>query len=146
MDRSQEGFTLVEVLIVVSVLLVIIVGSIFLGGSQFAKRQIDGEAEEMLSVLRRAQARSVSGYVSDVWGVHIQTSEYTLFLGSDWPARDTTYDEVHVLPASMTALGISEVHFIIGTGETPDYGTITLTQDSESSTITVSESGLITMP
>ncbi|MFH1632230.1 MAG: prepilin-type N-terminal cleavage/methylation domain-containing protein [bacterium] len=144
--EQNRGFTLVEVLVVVAILALIVFIATGLGANTLTKNQIGIETDQMISLLRRAQARSVSGYQDDVWGVHLTSTDYTLFKSNDYATRDTSFDEVYNLPSSLSASGLTDVVFEIRTGETTDTGTITLTLSAsgETSTLTINSNGRIT--
>lgn len=136
--KHPRGFTLIEVMVVVAIFSVITFIAIGVGAGGFTKNQITVESENLTSVLRVAQARSVSGHQGDVWGVHVTSSDYTLFLGSDYATRDTAYDAVYDLPSGLVASGLTDVVFEIRSGETSDVGSITLTNSGTGDTVTLS--------
>jgi prepilin-type N-terminal cleavage/methylation domain-containing protein len=135
---NVRGFTLVEVMVVVAIVAVLAFLAASLGASSYTKSQLSVETEDLILALRRAQSRTVSGYKDGTWGVHLTASGYTLFKGSTYAGRDSSYDEVHTYPPTITGSGLSDVIFVYRTGKTSNTGTITLTLSVDSTTGTVS--------
>jgi len=65
-----------------------------------------GQAEHMV---RRAQLLAQSGKEESEWGYHSETG--TLFLGTEYDTRDTSFDENIEVPSSVVVSGILEVYF-----------------------------------
>lgn len=141
----MKGFTLVELVIILAILLLLfaIVGS--LSSNTLPKSQLLSSAETVVQTLRRAQALSIAGKHDSLWGVYLTASDITLFAGSSYATRNTEHDQREVFPAGITVSGISEVVFEAITGETSNPGTIMLVADAtgQTSTITIYASGLI---
>lgn len=144
--KNTRGFTLIELMVVIAIFSVITFIAIGVGAGGFTKNQITVEAENLTSILRVAQSRSVSGHQGDVWGVHMTSSDFTLFLGNDYATRDTAYDEVRDLPSGIVASGLTDVVFEIRSGETSNTGTITLTNSDtgDTVTLTINQHGRVT--
>lgn len=140
---SERGFTLVELLIVFVVfgILFAIVGT--LSSNTLPKNQLKVEADVVESMLRQAQSRTIAQDVDSVWGVHLTSADATLFAGTSYGARDTTYDIVRTFPDIITASGLTDVIFDYRTGKTSNTGTITLTASitGETESITVNANG-----
>ena len=142
----QKGFTLIELLIVMTVIAIITLIAAGISVGFFSRNQLADQSEQLISVLRVAQSRTVAGYADGSWGVHLTSSTYTLFQGANYAGRSTAYDEVHTLPEGITASGLSDVIFTIRTGETSNTGTITLTDVASgiTKTITINANGRVT--
>lgn len=143
---NLKGFTLIELLVTIAVFAVIVLIAVTSSSLVFQKNQLSEERDQLVSVLRVAQSRSVSGYADGIWGVHLTSSNYTLFQGTTYAGRTTSYDEVHTLPSGTSLSGLTDVVFSIRTGETTDTGTITLTEvvSNETKSITINGNGRIT--
>lgn len=146
MLANKRGITLVELLVTIGILSIVALIGVSLAANVFTSNQVTVEADQLGNVLRLAQTRSVSGYQDDVWGVHTNLSEYTLFKGSTYAGRDTAFDEVHAIQAGVEISGLTDVVFDIRTGATSNTGTITLThvESGESKTISINENGRVT--
>ena len=150
---SQKGFTLVELLAIVGVL-VILAGLGIPAFRNFERRsELDRTAESIANVLRLAQSKTVASEESDQWGVYFSTSsnQYILFRGDDYSSRDPLYDEIKEFSQNIeikeinTNTGTSQIVFERLTGAAGAYGHISLKLKSESSEklVYVENSGLI---
>jgi prepilin-type N-terminal cleavage/methylation domain-containing protein len=141
----MRGFTLIELVIVLAIMLMLsaIVGT--LSSNTLPKNQLQSESETIVENLRRAQALTIAGKQDQLWGVHLTSSTLTLFAGTSYATRDTQYDQVRSLPAGLSVSGLTDVVFEAITGETTNTGTTTLTADATSETvsITVNARGLV---
>lgn len=140
----QRGFSLIEVLLSMAMIAVLAGVSIPVYNTFAVRNDLDINAQHAANALRRAQtyARGVQG--DSVWSVRVQTSAITLFKGTNFASRDTSFDEVISLPASATATGLSEVQFAKLTGIPNTTGSITLTSNSnETRTLTVNAKGVV---
>ncbi len=105
------GFTLLEVIIVVSILsflAAIVVGDFIL----FQKRSaLDNDTQEVVAVLKLAQNKTLSSENDSQYGVYLDASvspnKYTLFKGSVFASRDSSFDQPHFLSANVEFFGIS---------------------------------------
>lgn len=103
--KTQRYFTLVEFLIIISVIFVLIV----LGVINFRLFQkefiLQNTSEEIINVLRLAQSKTLASEGANNWGVYFETStsphQYILFKGERFALRDASSDEVHKLPNSV---------------------------------------------
>ena len=146
---SQRGYTLIELLIVIAIILVLVVVSVqgFIAytrstGPQAAARTVLGSLEE-------AHARTLASENDTEYGVHVETSSVTLFVGTTYTSGDASND-VRTLPhrTEISAYAISgggdEIVFDRITGDALMTGTITVSRvgGSEARTITVHATGL----
>lgn len=141
----QAGFTLVEMLIVLAIafLLFGVVGSI--ASNTYPKNQLRSEMQTVVQTLRQAQALTIARKHDSIWGAHMTSTDVTLFAGSSYATRDTQYDRVHTFPSGISVSGLTDVVFEAFRGTTTQTGTITLTSDatSESVSITINANGVI---
>ncbi len=137
------GFTIIELLIVIAIVGGIIVFALSMGVYFFRGQNLDKGTSEVLQALRRSQFLAFAQKLDSPWGVYFSGSQYTLFKGSSYAGRDTAYDEVFDLPSGITPSGISEEVFAKYTGLPGTTGTITLTSDAGSRTITVNGQGMV---
>lgn len=146
---SPGGFTFVEVLTAVAVLLIIV--GIIMGGLSSFRRSADlGYASDRtLVMLREARRRTIESYGASSWGVHFESSRVVLFRGNifvDGAADSESFvvsPTVH-LPSISLQGGGSNVVFIRISGATNEWGTIALESSSGTSrVITIYASGLV---
>lgn len=123
----RPGFTLIEVLIVFS--LISIVGALALASATQSKRTRDLHAagEQVLSVLRVAQSKALGGINRASWGVHVQSDRVVIFQGPAYlgsPSTETFMlaDTVEVANLSLAGGG-SDILFNRLDGRTNQAGT-----------------------
>jgi prepilin-type N-terminal cleavage/methylation domain-containing protein len=146
---ARNGFTLIEVLVVIAIMLILTLISLQ-GLQTFAYRTgYIGAARTVLGALEEAQARTLASDNALAYGVHFETSSVTIFQGSTYVAGAATND-VRTLPNRTSidnialAGGVSSVVFARLTGTTPASGTVRVivTADPTASrTITIYKTG-----
>lgn len=147
-NHNNYGFTFVEVLITVAV--ITILGSIALVSFNASRnvRDLSTTEQNVLSVLRLAQSKTLAGENDSAWGVHLESNQITLFQGSTYAS--SPLKQTYALPDSVEVTGVllngggSDVIFKRVTGETDQTGTFTLNviaNPSHSRSITVNGSG-----
>ena len=134
-----RGFTLLELLIVVSVLLVLvsIVVSPF---SSFRNRSLlNIEVENITTLINNARSKTLSSYNDSEYGVHFEANRVVFFKGTSFVEPDVNNIEI----VFNTAIYISDISLVGGgsnlvfnrlTGKTDENGTITVALTSASTT------------
>lgn len=143
--RTKSGFSLIEMLLCVAVL-----GCIFAFSNPIyalfqTRNDLDIASDTVANELRSAQtfAQAVDGDIE--WGVYVQNTGVTLFKGSTYATRDTTYDQVATFTSSMTVSGPTEIIFSKVFGLPSTTGTITLTSpNNETRTVAINAKGTLT--
>jgi len=158
--KSGAGFTLVEVLTIVGILIVLT--GMAVPAFRFFGRESDlnNSAEEIINTLRLAQNKTLASEGASQWGVYFSTTttphQYILFEGSSFASRATSSDEVHQLSKSIEIYEIdlwggNEVVFEKVTGytsSTSQTGKVSIRlkdEPSKTKTIYVENSGLISL-
>jgi len=154
-QRFGAGFTLVEILVVVGIIVLFLGLSIVQLRSFQQVSYLENIGKEAIAALRLAQSRTLASEGALQYGVHFDTTatphQYTLFQGSSYGARDTTKDEIMVLPKtieiSVISLGgANEVVFLRLTGQAGAQGTITFRQIADptyTKTVSILSSGTV---
>ncbi len=141
---TKSGFTLLEVLLsIATISLIVGFSSVVFQNSQVRTDHESG-ASSLVQSYRRAQmlSRAVDG--DSQWGVRIQDGSLTLFKGASYAARDTNFDELTDVPATITVSGLQEVVFAKKTGLPQSTGTTTLlSSTNETRTVTINGEGMI---
>ena len=150
-QKSLMGFTLIEILIVISIFSILFA---FISAPlmSFYKDVVyRGNVENVLTMIDEARKSTLSSYYSSQYGVHLSTSTVTLFRGDTYSEEDTNND-VYDLSGivEITEININgsvyDIVFERITGETTGYGTIEislLTGSTSPKTITIYKSGLV---
>lgn len=141
---KNAGFTLIEILLSIAVIVIIAGISIPVYQSFQVRNDLDIATVETAQTLRRAQmlAQAVDGDTS--WGVNIQSGSLTLFKGASYATRDSSFDELFDIPTSIVPSGASEIIFTKFSGLPQNIGTITLNSNAnETRSITIDVKGTI---
>lgn len=142
-NNLSQGFTLLELLLSLA-LIAILAGfsaSIFLRIQ--TKNDLDSSAATVVQNLRRAQLLAQAVDSDIAWGVKIQNGSIILFKGASYATRDTAFDEISTIPNSIGASGVSEIVYNKFTGLPQLSGTITLSTNTDTSTVTINEKGTV---
>ena len=142
---GQRGFTLMEVLLSVSIIGILVGLSAPVYETFVRRNDLDLATQNIAATLRRAQLYARNGNYDAAWSVEIQSGTVTLFQGTNFGGRNTNYDETYTMPGTVTPSGTGEVQFAQFTADpTPTSSTITLTSTTSSvRTITVNAQGMV---
>lgn len=138
----QNGFTIVELVVVLAVTAILFLISGSLALNTLPKNTVQVEAGSITDTLRRAQSRTVSGYKDLVWGVHFTSADMTLFAGSSYAARNPVFDEARTFSSGVTISGLEDVIFEYANGGTQNIGDIIITSNSTGEIVTLKVNSL----
>lgn len=162
-NHQPRGFTMIEVLVSIGILMLFF-GLSFASLNAMHKTSIvRGSGDTVASAVSTAALRARAGAQGSPWGVYFDYDEVTriptkvvVFSGASYATRTTAYDIEYPLgespvftTVSLQGAGASsgndhEVVFSALSGETAQYGTIVLTAQDKTSTITISAIGVPT--
>ena len=144
MNAKSRGFTLVEVLLSVTIISMLVGLSLPVYKSFQDRNDLDLTTESIANSFRRAQVYAGAVNGDSQWGVEVQGSTVTLFKGATFASRDTSYDEVTTIPGNMAVSGLSEVLFSKLSATPNTTGSVTLTANSNDiRTITINAKGMV---
>lgn len=142
--RSQRGFSLLELLLVIAVIGIIVGISAPLAQRFQIKQDTRNSIVEIVRTMQLAQTRAATGYQDSSWGVLIDDTTITMFAGSSYAGRDTNLDETSPISGSLTISGDTEFVFTQQTGIPIRPGTMTITSlDTNTHDIVVTSQGTI---
>ena len=134
----QKGMTVVETLIVISIMVVLILIVL----PQFSKikenQVIKNAVEDTVSVLHSAQSKSLASVNSGEFGVHFQSNHVIIFKGEVFSAGSIDNNIINIIsPARITNVtlgGVSsnsgELYFLHLSGVLSMTGTVTISTSS----------------
>lgn len=154
--KQQAGFTLVELLVVVTIIAIIFgLSVVSLGQPQAASNRQD-TTDTLLADLKNQQLFAMVGTTGSATaqqpaGLYVQSNQYTLFTGSSYNSSDS-YDYVVSAPTGTTfstTFPSGIVLFNKGAGDingfTSGSNTITITTSAGTRTLTIDRYGAISV-
>ncbi|HBH46372.1 MAG: hypothetical protein A2445_03310 [Candidatus Jacksonbacteria bacterium RIFOXYC2_FULL_44_29] len=128
--KNDFGFTIVEILVVMAVLLILSFSGIFTYQAMEERMNIDTATESLISVIQLARSKTIASENAAAYGVYFESDKYVLFKGDayDPAALDNV---VHLLPAGVEIYDISlaggpEALFKRLSGGTDNVGNVSL--------------------
>ena len=139
----MRGFTILEISLVIAMMFVIAALTFPITAS-FMRSQTQGDAaDELVSVLRRAQSEATYQKNDSSFGVKVLSNSYVLFEGSSYATRNEDEDEVTVFSSTISHGGQGEVVFEQLTGIPSATGTISVILGREQVDIAIHTEGRI---
>ncbi len=154
--RKRQGFTLMELLLVIAIIAVLATVSVLNLNGRRAHTELDGTAKQIASILREAEGRAVSQDSGASWGVHFENAAaggfFALYATSYAPNATRSYSRLPVsvryAPASIPVGNSVDVAFAQITGLPSGAASVTVESiggTSESMTVTVGANGLVSI-
>ena len=107
----SKGFTAVEILIVIAIMIAMISLSTPLFRSFQKESDLVQSSEKIINILRLAQNKTLASERDSQWGVLFATStdsyELILFKGASFDSREAGFDEAYGLPKSVEIFEVS---------------------------------------
>lgn len=138
---NNRGFTLIEMIIVIAIMSVIGTLGTLMSLDAYRGFSFHSELDVAVSLLTRARSAAMANRHNTSWGVCVRDGNYVVFRGDSCIVTDTS--ELTPVSAGTTIAGLSSpVVFSQIAGTTTDT-TVTVTQNSRSTTITINYEGTI---
>lgn len=144
-QRNLDGFTLLELLLVIAILSIILMSGVSVTYSYFVRTQVDNAISVLIETLRRTQTLSRNAVDDSAWGVKINERSVILFKANDGDAdgnpdsysqasRDESMDREYDLPGEVNIASTGQVEIIFNklTGEPRIGSLLTIRVDSTS--------------
>ncbi len=155
MIKKNDGFTVLELMIVIVVLLVL--AAILIPNFPLIQQrtELNNGVQEFVGVLKSAQNRALASDANSQYGVYIDTSvsphKYVLFKGASYAVREQAYDQNYFLSNNVEFYAISlgggnEIFFNKLTGSSQQSGSVSLRSkidNSQNKTVYIANSGVI---
>ena len=141
---NERGLTIIEVLIVISIVAVIGSSFISLSINFLTSNNLKNITDELISALRTAQANSMYGKGGSNWGVKISESKIFLYKGNSYEGRDQAFDHSSGIPSNITIIQEEDIFFFRRTGTPSATPDITIqTQTGDTNTVSVNGAGAV---
>ena len=147
----REGFTLIELVVVVGVLVVVLVSGLVAFDSAVRGNALKHYGYQLVQDLREARLNAFVRRKDDSWGVYFDDVSllhgYTVFKGSAYVSRDPFYDRIITFPKPISFSQLNfpssnEVVFSLSEGEAADPGNLWLSAGNDGYFIQVNALGL----
>lgn len=143
-----KGFTLIEVIIVMAILVILVgLSSTNLVSFGKAANQSNGQAV-VAGALQVAESNSMANLGASVWGVHLQSNQVVIFQGSAYSVG-AKGNQVKLLPDNVNlgwnlTGGGSDIIFDQGKSTTVNSGYLTLTSSANNTgSVNINSEGMI---
>lgn len=143
--KFKYGFTLVELLLVIAVAAVIFIVAAPFSIWFYHNQLLDEARSNIINTLSQARHNAVLQKNNSEFGVKINSTDhnYVLFQGFSYAAKVDEYDETYDLLNTITASEPTEIVFAKLTGLPSATGTITLTYESLTKGILITDTGTV---
>ncbi|HPN15146.1 MAG TPA: prepilin-type N-terminal cleavage/methylation domain-containing protein [bacterium] len=141
----KPGFTLVEMLMVMGIMLLLVGLTAAISGRSIRSSEFDRVRDTIRGELFAAQADTMAGTRDSAWGVAFFPNSITRYKGDSFITRDPVFDLVTDFQNQVIISGTVDVAFTRPFGQVSAPAQITIA-DNElniSSVITVNQSGAI---
>jgi len=138
-----KGFSLLELIIAVSILL-IVMGTISPAVvDYYSNYRMVSAQQDLVSVLRKAQALAMSNQYEEQYGVYIASSSFVVFRGSSYASRTSAFDDPVSYSAAITITGPTEIIFAQLSGRASATGTLMLSSGAYTRSAALNNEGRV---
>lgn len=142
----RRGFTLIEILITIGILLLLLGGTLALSFPYLEQQQLHADGEITASEVRQAQAEAYAQDDDAGHGLKVFTDHLVRFEGASYAARVVAKDKTTTLPGPVDSLPqASEIDFAAGSLNPGAVTTIRLVRDTFFYDISLSAYGVLTI-
>jgi prepilin-type N-terminal cleavage/methylation domain-containing protein len=139
----NRGFTLYEVLVVIAILAVLSGLGLFASIDFYKSYAFYSERNIVVSAIQKARSQSLANINESKHGVYFGTNNYVIFQGENYDFRSAIYDEIIQTNSLVANSGLTEIVFEQLSGLPSATGTIALSDNLRSSTISIGNEGRI---
>ncbi len=145
--KFTTGFTLIETLLVVAIIVVIFAFSAPYGLNFYQNQLVSETQINIIDALERSRHSAVLQKNDSKFGVAFNQIEgsnsYVVFQGNSYAQRVGAEDDIYPVLSEIVFSGLGEVVFSKLTGLPSATGTITITYGDVSKSVTINDSGLV---
>ena len=139
----KKGFTLIEIIVVIAILVVVISFGMIVDFSSFSSSTFQNEESKIIALLQKARSRSMSNMFNTTHGVCYIPPDYVIFRGNTCVAGESIPANTNI--ASNSSTSFPAVIFSQLTGNTTSATDIIihLTDGIKGADITINNEGTI---
>lgn len=138
----NQGFTLLELLLVIAGAILIAALTVPVGIRFFQTQSLDEATSSIFGTLRRAQNQAMFQKNDSAFGVKFLSDSYVLFQGNSY-GEVPSENESFSLPSGISTSGIDEIVFAKLTGLPNITAILTIISNNDNQIITVNSQGAI---
>lgn len=140
-----RGFTLIEIILVISLVLIVSAATIPSYSKFINGRKLQSAKNKLIENIRYTRELAESGKSNSNFGVYFQADRYVLYQGDSYGNRDSSQDQIFELSKNIELSNLNEVNFEKGRGTPSTTGTlrVTNTANEKFKDIKVNKEGLI---
>ena len=143
MPNRQNGYTVVELLIVLGIITIVAGLGLFLSADTYRSSNFSAGVDAVTVSLQRARSRAINNIDAKRHGVKITGGDYVIFTtDNNYTGRDATKDEIIAGGAGFVFSGADEFVFDRLSGKTT-AGDVTVTAGGKTATISINSQGRI---
>ncbi|MBI4034750.1 prepilin-type N-terminal cleavage/methylation domain-containing protein [Candidatus Saccharibacteria bacterium] len=141
--KTVKGFSLLEVILTVAIisLLAGIGAPLYLSATN--RNELVVASNVLVQDLYRAQSASRSVIDDEAWGVAVNGQTITLFKGTSFASRDSSFDENYIVPDSINLSGDNQLTYSKLTGLPATTASFNLAHNNDNRTVTVNAKGMV---
>ena len=143
LNSSPKGFTLIEVLVVVTISSMLLVMGLFASFDFYRNYLLSTERDIALGAIEKARSRALSNMFESSFGVHIENSQYVIFRGSTYIVGAGTNEMIPGNTSISKSPAPYNIVFAELTGLPDTAGVLTLSDNVISKIISINNEGRI---
>lgn len=140
----MKGFTIIELILVVAIMLTLSVMAPVFYSRFLLQNAVANTVDQFTGSFRKAQTYSMMGKQGSAWSVNYSSNAITLYKGTSFASRDSSFDEKFSVNSSVSVSGITDVSFARFSGlPNPSTSSITVSSGNNSKNITINSQGVV---
>ena len=141
--EPRWGFTLIEILIVMGILVLVFGFAVASGLDFYGSQSLVAERDVVVNLLRTARGSALENINQSDQGVFIDSTQYVLFEGSSYASRNQSLDAIYPRSKGVTITGPGEIVFTALEGRSNVSGTISIASGNGNANVSVNSEGRV---